>query len=257
MPARTPVDGTPCWIDLTSSDTKTAATFYTNLFGWQTDTNDDDQYGGYVIFSKNGQPIAGLGGRQPGNPYADVWTTYISSADAAASAAKAEAAGATIMMSAMTVGPKGSMAILGDPSGAVVGLWQPDEHEGFALAGEAGAPVWHETLSKDYDAVLPFYSDLFGWQYHTLSDSDEFRYSQATRNGTVVAGLMDARSFLPADAPSFWQVYFGVDDTDAAVAKVIEFGGSVLRAPEDTPFGRLASVADPLGAAFQISTNEG
>ncbi|MDJ0113120.1 VOC family protein, partial [Rhodococcus erythropolis] len=40
----------------------------------------------------------------------------------------------------------------------------------------------------------------------------------------------------------------------AAVAKVVEFGGSVLRDPEDTPFGRLASVADPLGAKFQIST---
>ena len=95
---------------------------------------------------------------------------------------------------------------------------------------------------------------MFGWTYESIGDSDEFRYSQAKQGDTVVAGLMDASSFLPAEAPSFWQVYFGADDTDAAVAKVVEFGGSVLRDPEDTAFGRLASVADPLGAKFQIST---
>lgn len=64
MPARTALDGTPCWIDLTSSDTEVAKSFYTNVFGWQTDTNDDPQYGGYAIFSKDGQPIAGLGPQQ-------------------------------------------------------------------------------------------------------------------------------------------------------------------------------------------------
>jgi len=254
MPARTALDGTPCWIDLTSSDTEVAKSFYTNVFGWQADTNDDPQYGGYAIFSKDGQPIAGLGPQQEGNPYGNVWTTYISSTDAAASASKAQAAGGMIMMPSMQVGPQGSMAIVGDPAGAVVGIWQADQHHGFGLVGEAGAPVWHETLSKNYAAVLPFYTDVFGWTYESIGDSDEFRYSQAKQGDTVVAGLMDASSFLPAEVPSFWQVYFGADDTDAAVAKVVEFGGSVLRDPEDTPFGRLASVADPLGAKFQIST---
>ncbi len=33
MPARTALDGTPCWIDLTSSDTEVAKSFYTNVFG--------------------------------------------------------------------------------------------------------------------------------------------------------------------------------------------------------------------------------
>ncbi|NMM84537.1 glyoxalase [Rhodococcus sp. SRB_17] len=254
MPARTPLDGAPCWIDLTSSDTAVAKNFYANVFGWQADTNDDPQYGGYSIFSKDGQPIAGLGPQQEGNPYGNVWTTYLSSPDAAASAAKAEAAGGMIMMPSMQVGPQGSMAIVGDPAGAVIGIWQADQHQGFGLVGEADVPVWHETMSKNYGAVLPFYSDVFGWEFQAMGDTDEFRYSQAKLGETAVAGIMDASSFLPAEVPSFWQVYFGADDTDATVAKIVEFGGSVLRAPEDTPFGRLASVADPLGATFQIST---
>lgn len=248
------LDGTPCWIDLTSSDTEVAKNFYTNVFGWQVDGNDDPQYGGYAIFSKDGQPIAGLGPQQESNPYGNIWTTYISSSDAAASAARAEAAGGTIMMPSMQVGDQGSMAIVGDPAGAVIGIWQPDQHEGFGLVGVPGAPVWHETMSKNYTAALPFYGDVFGWQFESMGDTDEFRYSQAKLGGPAIAGVMDASSFLPTEVPSFWQVYFGADDTDAAVAKVVEFGGSVIAAPEDTPFGRLAGVADPLGAAFRIST---
>jgi len=41
-------------------------------------------------------------------------------------------------------------------------------------------------------------------------------------------------------------------DADAAVARVESLGGSVVRAPEDTPYGRLATVADPAGAQFKL-----
>ncbi|MFC9836144.1 VOC family protein [Rhodococcus sp. NPDC127530] len=254
MPDRPSLTGAPCWIDLTSSDPRQVIPFYTGLFGWRSDTNDDPQYGGYSIFSMNGKPIAGLGPQQQGNPYGNVWTTYIASEDAEATAAKAAEAGGQVMMPAMVVGDQGTMAILGDPAGAVIGVWQADGHDGFGLVDEPGAPVWHETLSRNYAAALPFYADVFGWTYQTLGDTDEFRYSQANLGDRTVAGVMDADSFLPEGVPSFWQFYIGVEDTDVAVAKVTELGGSVRREPEDTPFGRLASVADPLGATFQITT---
>lgn len=41
-------------------------------------------------------------------------------------------------------------------------------------------------------------------------------------------------------------------DLEAAVATVEELGGTVMHAGADTPFGRLATVADPQGAGFQI-----
>jgi predicted enzyme related to lactoylglutathione lyase len=43
-----------------------------------------------------------------------------------------------------------------------------------------------------------------------------------------------------------------VADTDAAVAKVAELGGSVVVEPFDTPAGRIALVTDPQGAAFSV-----
>jgi predicted enzyme related to lactoylglutathione lyase len=63
---------------------------------------------------------------------------------------------------------------------------------------------------------------------------------------------MDASGFLPEGVPAHWSVYFSVDGTDAAIAKVIELGGSVVRPAEATPYGRLATVADATGSQFKL-----
>lgn len=63
---------------------------------------------------------------------------------------------------------------------------------------------------------------------------------------------MDAAGFLPEAVPAHWSIYFGVEDTDAALARVVELGGSVVQGAEDTPYGRLAAAADPTGARFKL-----
>jgi predicted enzyme related to lactoylglutathione lyase len=70
--------------------------------------------------------------------------------------------------------------------------------------------------------------------------------------GEPYAGVMDATSFLPEGVPSHWTVYFGSDDTDATLARIVELGGTVVQPAEDTPYGRLAGAADPLGVRFRI-----
>ena len=56
--------------------------------------------------------------------------------------------------------------------------------------------------------------------------------SSATRRSSdgdaQLAGIMDASGFLPDGVPAHWSVYFGVDDTDATLAKVVELGGSIV-----------------------------
>ena len=109
-------------------------------------------------------------------------------------------------------------------------------------------------LSRNYESALAFYAQVFGWTMSTLEDSAEFRYSTASLGGgDPFAGLMDAPTTLPAGIPSFRQFYLGVDDIDASIARVAELGGSLLRDPQDTPYGRMAGVADPLGAAFLLN----
>jgi hypothetical protein len=100
--------------------------------------------------------------------------------------------------------------------------------------------------------VLRFYRDVFGWDTHTASDAPDFRYSTLGEGEGALAGVMDD-TVLPEGGPGpRWEVYLGVDDADAAVTRVDELGGKVLAPPEDSPYGRLAEVADPTGAAFRI-----
>lgn len=82
---------------------------------------------------------------------------------------------------------------------------------------------------------------MFGWDTHVVSDTPEFRYTTLRHNEDWLAGIMDASVFLPDGVPAHWSVYFGVDDTDAALAKIVELGGSTLMAAEDNPYGRLAT----------------
>ena len=65
-------------------------------------------------------------------------------------------------------------------------------------------------------------------------------------------GVMDAADFLPDGVPASWSVYFGVADTDVALSEIVALGGEVLMGAEETPYGRLATAADPTGAVFKL-----
>jgi uncharacterized protein len=254
MPTPEHSNGAPCWIDLMTSDTEKAKSFYGGLFGWTFVTGDQEKYGGYITASKNGKSVAGLMQKMEDQAtMPDVWSTYLRSDDAAATAAAVTANGGQVYVEPMDVPEQGRMAIFGDASGAAVGVWQPREHKGYELVAEPGAPVWHELHTKDYDKAVKFYQDVFGWDTAVLSDTPEFRYTSLGAGDAAKAGIFDASGVLPEGVPSNWQVYFGVENADAAIAKAVELGGTVVRPAEDTPYGRNATLTDSTGAIFMIS----
>ncbi len=95
---------------------------------------------------------------------------------------------------------------------------------------------------------------MFGWQTETVADTDEFRYSTAIFDGEALLGVMDGTRDLAEGVPSNWFFFLGADDVDKTVQLVIDNGGTVIRDAEDTPYGRLAAVADPTGAGFNLSS---
>ncbi len=152
----------------------------------------------------------------------------------------------------MAVADLGTMALLTDPGGAAVGLWQPGSHQGMGAVGETGTPSWFELHTRDYDGAVSFYRNVFSWDTHALTDSPDFRYTTLGEGYGALAGIMDAAAFLPEGVPAHWSVYFGVAEADAALTKVVELGGSVVDPAMDTPYGRLATAADPNGARFKL-----
>ncbi|MGH8990308.1 MAG: VOC family protein [Acidimicrobiia bacterium] len=243
--------GAPCWIDLFTSDTEKAKTFYGELLGWTAEAAGPE-FHGYLTFSRDGVPVAGGMHNDGTHNTPDAWSVYLASADAKATVDAAQAAGGSVIVPAMDVGELGTMAVVIDAGQAAVGIWQPGLHKGFGLIDEPGTPAWFQLNSRDYDPSVAFYRTVFGWDTHVMSDTPEFRYTTLGEGDAALAGIMDATGFLPEGVPPHWSVIFRVDDADAALAKVTELGGSIVKPAEDTPYGRLAQAADNTGAQFGI-----
>lgn len=253
MPTPDITPGAPCWIDLMTSDPDQAKRFYGELFGWDFQTGDQEKYGGYITAAKNGKSVAGIMQKQEdqaGMP--DMWSTYLRTDDAAATAAAVRANGGQVYVEPMDIPEQGHMAFFGDASGAAIGVWQPGEMRGYELVAEPGAPAWHELHTKDYATAVKFYEDVFGWDTDVMSDTPEFRYTTLGAGREAKAGIMDASDYLPADVPSNWQIYFAVENADASIEKAVGMGATLVDGPDDTPFGLLATLADPTGAMFKI-----
>jgi uncharacterized protein len=242
--------GTPCWVDLGVDDVAKASAFYARLFGWEIEAGPPES-GGYAMCLTKGLAVAGIGPKQgpPGTPSA--WTTYLASDLVEETARKVKAAGGHVLMEPMDIMDVGRMAVAADPGGAVFGIWQAGVHIGVGLANEPGTLCWNENFSRDFDRNKAFYQAVFGYEFGDIGDVS-FKYATLKVGGIDVGGIGELDSTFPAGVPAHWSSYFAVEDTDAAVAKVTAAGGSVARAPWDTPYGRMSVVSDDQGAVFSL-----
>jgi predicted enzyme related to lactoylglutathione lyase len=250
---RAPI-GAPCWTDLWTSDVDGSRRFYGELFGWEA-REPNPEFGGYFNFSRDGVDVAGcMGDMGDDMPANDTWNIYLATDDIARTVESAAAHGAQVLSPAMAVGDLGIQAVLVDPTGAHLGAWEARTFPGITVLEEHGAPSWFELFTRDHAAAVAFYRDVFRWETDAVADSDEFRYTtmRDPSGGGELAGVMDATAFLPEGVPAHWSVYWEVDDVPAAVAQVEALGGGVVAGAQDTPYGVMATVADPAGALFKL-----
>lgn len=252
MPDHDPtVDGAPCWVDLFTTDQDRARSFYGALFGWASEPGNPE-FGGYFNFRHDDRWIAGCMGKDPAQAVPDSWSVYLRVSDARAAVERAVVQGGSVIAPAMDVADLGVMAVLADPGSAAVGLWEPGQHRGFGQTGAPGTPVWFELHSSDFAAAVPFYEAVFGWDTTVMSDTDDFRYTTFGAGDDAKAGILDASNWQPAGIPGQWVVYFEVPDADAACDQAVALGGSLVEPVDDSPYGRLATLADPFGATFKV-----
>lgn len=247
--------GAPCWLSLGTSDAGRAREFYGGLFGW-TAGEPAEQFGGYFMFMRDGVPVAGAMQVVPGMPGGDgpdAWVVYLSAADAKAVIDNGLARGGTLIEGPTEIADLGVEAVLTDSAGARVGAWQAKAFPGCTVFAEPGTPYYFELLTRDYATAVEYYTEVFGWRAEVASDTPEFRLTALRDGEQTIAGIMDGAGFLPpAQAPA-WTVYIRVSDTDATLKRAAELGGTVTAPAYDTPYGRLAGIADPTGAGFKIA----
>jgi len=246
--------GTPCWVELSGTpDIEASEAFYRELFGWEIpELPNSAEMGGYRRAKLNGKDVAGVSPpMQDGQPC--VWATYVSVADAEATAAKIGEAGGQTIAPVLDVMGMGKMAVFSDPAGAVIGIWEPGTFAGAELVNEDGCFGWNELGTRDVASSREFYPAVFGW---TVEDQDmgEMGTYHVWKRGEVSAGgMMDITGRVPDEVPNHWLVYFTVPDADAAAAAATANGGQVTFGPEEIPgIGRFAIVVDPHGAVFAV-----
>lgn len=253
MTTRTsPPVGAPCWVDLWTSDVEGSGRFYGRLFGWE-QQEQNPGFGGYFQFHRDGVPVAGGMGDMGDMKATNSWKIYFATDDAETSAKKVEAGGGTVAVPPMAVADLGVQLVLADPTGGAFGMWQPVTFPGFTVLEEHGTPSWFELHTRDHATTVAFYEAVTGLSAVVVGESDEFRYSMLTGpQGEQYGGIMDASNWLPEGAPGEWSVYWQVDDVEATVAMATELGASLIHPTETTPYGILAALTDPWGAAFKL-----
>ena len=242
--------GTPSYADLASPDLDASRAFYGALFGWTAEPSTEPEAMGYTVFRLTGAAVAGLGptfGDMP--PH---WNTYVTVADVDAAVAVAAASGGQVVAEPFDVFDAGRMAVISDPTGAALSLWQPRGHIGAEVRMEPNTLCWHELNTRDPDAATAFFGALFGWEARPVG-APGMDYTELRLGETGVAGLITMDENWPAEVPPHWMVYFAVTDCAAAAERVAELGGEVCVPPTDIPgVGQFSVVADPHGAAFSV-----
>jgi hypothetical protein len=231
---------------------KGASKFYSAVFDWKVEVSPEPKYGGYATAKSGGKDVAGIAPKQM-EQQPTAWTVYIGTANAAETAKNAVAAGGKIIAPAMEVGDQGHMAIIQDPSGAYLGLWQATNMHGAQTTG-SNSMGWAELNARGFKKAEPFYKTLFGWgeKKSPMTEGQEGEYTEFQLHGNSIAGGMEMNPMVPAHVPSYWMVYFNVDNVDKSFDKVIAEGGKEMLSPQSMPGGRFAIVSDPQGATFGL-----
>jgi predicted enzyme related to lactoylglutathione lyase len=112
--------------------------------------------------------------------------------------------------------------------------------------------VWYELTATDVEAAKAFYSAVVGWKTAETS-AGPAGYTLFVAGDTPAAGLTKLPEALRTRILPQWSGYVGVEDVDAAAARVKQLGGTLYIPPTDLPnSSRFSVIADPQMAMLAL-----
>src|SRR5688572_17022052 len=126
-----PKTGSFCWLELATTDQEAAKRFYPTLFGWTAEDMPMGPEMTYTMFRLGGKDVGGgykLVKEQVDNHAPPHWMPYIRVDSADESASKAVKSGARQIVPPSDIPRVGRFALLQDPTGAHISIFQPGEH---------------------------------------------------------------------------------------------------------------------------------
>lgn len=238
------------WHELLTDAPERAIEFYCGLLGWGHTVWEGQMP--YHMLTVQGVPRYGVlqrpeEARAHGAP--PHWLGYVYVPDRDVAVQEATELGARQMV-AMDIPEVGSFAVLADPQGALLAVFQPasePEPERDPGLGEVG---WNELATSDHEAAFDFYSSMFGWEI--LDDIDmgeDGPYRIFGRDGRQLGGMWNK----PPEMPAAWIFYHQVESCADAAERIPALGGSIVNGPMQVPGGgTIVQAIDPTGATFAL-----
>ncbi len=245
--------GKVVFIELVTPDLAASKQFYAGLFGW---TFHDVEAGGkaYAEALLNGRPVAGLFHKNlsSGEHRQPAWLSFISVGDVDTTKKVALQNGAKVLFEPHSLPDRGREAVFADPQGAVFAVLASSSGDPSDVLAAPGEWIWSSLITRDPDNAAGFYQKLFDYEVFELPASEGANHLLLASDNYARASV----NTLPANKPNahpHWLNYVRVEDAVKMTAKVLALGGRVLVEPRiDRQGGKVAVVADPLGAAFGL-----
>ena len=118
----------------------------------------------------------------------------------------------------------------------------PEYRQAPRRSTEPGELFYWTLPAPDADRAKTFYTQLFGWSYGEPGEQGGLHVANRLPDGGLGGGREGTHP----------EVFFRVDDLDAAMARVVELGGTAEFAGEGDE-GRHAMCTDDQGTTFGIS----
>ena len=237
--------------DISGPDPEELQKFYGRLFGWQVTAIPGMSYA--LVDTQAGSGVnGGIGLAREG---AGIVAFYVMCDDLQATLDRAESLGGRTTQPVMTIPGTVTLAMFADPQGHEVGLVgggdQMETQQGAPSQG-SGAPVtWFEVMGPDGDALVSFYSELFGWTARKYEIPGFDYWELDTGSGSEAGSGIQGGIGTGAQGQSYTTVYAETPDVEATLEKAVQLGATTVVPPTSMSGGpRIALFTDPQGHLF-------
>lgn len=225
---------TPSWLyylTMPTTDLARAERFYGQLFGWRLEPNQE----GTGLHVEGVHPPMGIS--TTSGPAPRLWFVVD---DVPAAVARVRAAGGTA--AAVIEYESGASVDCLDDQGTEFSLTLPSYETAPVPSSRPGELFYFSMPVADGERARRFFGDVLGWTF----DGPGEQGGQHVANAQPDGGLGIGRPGHTSD------LFFRVDDLDAAMARVVELGGTAQFVGEG-PEGRHAMCTDDQGVGFGLS----
>jgi len=249
--------GSFIWYELITADPERAKAFYDAVVGWDIGPRQPGDMDYRMIAAPDGMigGVMGLSADMSANGARPVWLGYFGVENVDATVETVTKAGGQVHLPAFDIPGVGRLAMVSDPQGVpfyVMRGASDDRSTAYARYG-IGHVCWNELLTPDADAALAFYAATFNVAKVGAMPMGEFGDYSFIANGDSNGEAVGAVMKTPPDGHPGWSFYFRVPEIQAAIARVKQAGGTVLRGPMEVPGGDwVINAQDPEGVHFGL-----